>query len=113
MSNHLCYSCRFYKPYYVKGNTRFNKLDTGYCTQSKTTVEKHCECEKFQNMYFARYNFKKAVFSALAENLNTIAEIKQILEEDTEEAWEAFVLEHNLKKQRERDRLRAEQEDIT
>ena len=103
MSEKFCYSCRFYKPYYTKGNIGFNKLDIGLCNQTKTTVEKHTNaCEYFQCRYYARINPKNAALTALTENLNTIAEIKQILEEDDEEALEAFLVERKRQKEKER-----------
>lgn len=107
MSDKFCYNCRFYKPYYTKGNIRFDKLDIGLCSHTKTTIEKrNGACEYFQCMYYARINPKQAALSALTENLNTFSELKQILEEDEEEALEAFLFERNRQKQRERERER-------
>ena len=103
MSEKFCYNCRFYKAYYTKGNIRFDRLDIGLCNQTKTTIEKHNHaCAFFQSTYYARINKKEAALKALAENLNSIAEIKQILEENEEEALEAFLFERNAQKRKER-----------
>ena len=105
MSEKFCYNCRFYKPYYTKGNIQFDKLDIGLCNQTKTTIEKHNKaCVFFQSVYYARVSKKEAALKALTENLNALAEIKQILEENEEEALEAFLLERNLQKRKEREK---------
>ena len=80
-----CYGCRFYKPYYVKGNIQFDKCDIGLCAKKKATVEKRDICDKYENMYYARISYKKVALSAIAEHINVLAELKQILEEDDEE----------------------------
>ena len=103
MSEKFCYNCRFYKAYYTKGSIHFDKLDSGLFKQTNTTIEKHNHaCAFFQSTYYARMSKKEAALKALAENLNLIAEIKQILEEDEEEALEAFLFERNRQKQKER-----------
>ena len=105
MSEKFCYHCRCYKPYYTKGNIRFDKLDIGLCKQTNTTIEKHnCACGFFQNIYYTRLTKKEAALKALSENLNAIAEIKQILEEDEEEALQAFLYERNIQKRKEREK---------
>ena len=105
MSEKFCYNCRFYKAYYTTGSIHFDKLDIGLCKQTKTTIEKHnCACAFFQSAYYARISKKGAALKALTENLNSIAQIKQILEEDEEEALEAFLFERNLQKRKEREK---------
>lgn len=86
--NRHCYRCRFYKPYYTKGYNQFEKCDIGLCTKQKTTVEKHEFCENYNCMYYGRVNRKQSAMSALAEHINILAEIKQILIEDDEEDLE-------------------------
>jgi len=108
MSEKRCYDCRFYRPYYVKGYIRFDKLDMGQCRQTETTVEKHGGCEKFQNMHYCRIDRKQAALAALTENLNAIGELKQILEDDESEALEEFFAQRKL--QKERERIRKEKE---
>ncbi len=97
MSEKCCYDCRFYRPYYVKGYIKFDKLDMGQCGQTETTVEKHGVCEKFQNRRYCRIDRKQA---ALTENLNAIGELKQILEDDESEALEEFLIQRKLQKER-------------
>lgn len=86
-----CYGCRFYKPYYTKGYRQFEKCDIGLCGQSKSTVDKHDSCEKYFCTYHARIDYKKATLAAITEHVNVLAEIKQILEEDDEEAVEELL----------------------
>lgn len=81
-----CYGCKFYKPYFTKGYTQFDRCDIGLCTKKKATVERHESCEKFMCMYYGRVNRMQAALSAIAEHINVLAEIKQIVEEDDEEA---------------------------
>lgn len=80
--NKFCYSCRFYRPYYTKGNIKFDRLDYGRCNREKVTVDKHESCDEFSNMYYGRINRKQAALAALTDNIHALAEIKQILEED-------------------------------
>lgn len=113
MSENYCYNCRFYHPYYTKGYKFFDKQDIGLCGQTKTTVEKHNGCERFQYMYYGRVSSKNAALEALTDSLNTIAEIKQILEEDETEALEEFLVCRGRQKERERklkERAQKEQE---
>lgn len=103
MSENYCYNCRFYHPYYTKGYKKFDRQDIGLCGNKRLTIEKHNNaCEKFQYKYYARVSPKNAALEALADSLNTIAEIKQILEEDDEEALQAFLVERRHQKERER-----------
>lgn len=81
-----CYGCRNYKPYYIKGNKQFDRCDIGLCTKKKSTVERHENCEQYTCMYYGRINRKQSALEALAEHINILAEIKQILEEDDDEA---------------------------
>ena len=86
-----CYGCRHYKPYYTKGNMQFDRCDIGLCTKKKATVERHENCEHYISMYYARINRKQAALDALAEHINVLAEIKQILQEDDDEAVEELL----------------------
>ena len=109
MSEKFCYHCRFYKPYYTRGNIQFDKLDIGVCKQAGKTIEKHNNaCAFFQSAYYAHVSKKEAALKALTENLNAVAEIKQILEESEEEALEAFLYERNLQRRKEREKKRKE-----
>lgn len=81
-----CYGCRYYKPYYTKGNVKFDRCDIGLCAKKKTTVERHEVCDKYSCMYYGRINRKQAALSAIAEHINVLSEIKQILDEDDDEA---------------------------
>ncbi len=96
----FCYNCLYYRPYYTKGNIKFDRCDIGRCGKSRRTVEKHESCEFFAFMRYTRCDRKQAALAALTEHINALAEIKQILEEDDEEAL-AEMLE-NLRRQRQK-----------
>lgn len=85
-ANKHCYSCKYYKPYYTKGYSQFDRCDVGLCVKNKTTIGKHEFCENFVCVYYGRVKRKQAALSAIAEHINILAEIKQILEEDDNEA---------------------------
>lgn len=86
-----CYGCRYYKPYYTKGNKQFDRCDIGLCTRKKTTVERHENCEHYVCMHYARIDRRQAALAALAEHVNVLAELKQILQEDDDEAVEELL----------------------
>lgn len=98
MKDNCCYHCQYYKAYYTKGNTNFDRLDYGLCTQKKETVDKHCGCEKFEYRFYGRVNRKQLALEALAENINLFSEIKQILEEDDDEALDEVIFEYKRRK---------------
>ncbi len=97
-ANKHCYGCKYYKPYFTKGYTQFDQCDIGLCSKKKTTVEKHEFCENFICIYYGRINRKQAALSALAEHINILAEIKQILEEDDEEAIQELFFDFKNRK---------------
>lgn len=102
--NRYCYNCRFYKPYYIKGYKQFDRLDCGICGRTKENVEKHKGCEYFSYKYYARMSRKEAALAAITENVNVLSEIKQILEEDDEDAMEEFLIRmKQQKKKREKE----------
>ncbi len=82
MDNKKCYSCRFYKPYYTKGYFKFDKQEVGFCCSNKSATNYNETCGKFSNKNHVRIGRKQAALKALVDNLNILAEIKQILEED-------------------------------
>ncbi len=93
-----CYGCKYYKPYYTKGYTQFDRCDIGLCSKKKTTVGKHEFCENYTCKYYGSVNRKQAALSALVEHINVLAEIKQILEEDDEEAIKKLFLDFKNRK---------------
>ncbi|MDE6441457.1 MAG: hypothetical protein K2L12_01725, partial [Clostridia bacterium] len=96
--NKHCYSCRYYKPYYTKGYIKFDRCDIGLCTRKEETVEKHKICENYYRMYNIRLNRRQAALSAIAEHINVLAELKQVLEEDDAEAIKELFLEFKNRK---------------
>lgn len=80
-----CYSCRNFKRYYVKGLSRFNKTNLGYCGIRQEIIEKHNICDKYQYSNHAMFSRKKTSLRILADLLTDITAIKQILQEEEEE----------------------------
>lgn len=99
MENKKCYNCRFYKPYYTKGYFKFDKQEIGFCCANQKITEYNETCEKISNKYHVRIDRKQAALKALTENLNLLAEIKQILEEDdADDLEELFTMIRERKK---------------
>lgn len=57
-----------------------------FLTIKKATVEKQECCEQYASMYYGRIGRKQAALKALAEHINVLAEIKQILDEEDDKA---------------------------
>ena len=97
--NKHCYGCRYYKPYYTKGSIRFDRCDIGLCAKKKITVERHEVCENYNCMLYGRVDRRQAALAAVVEHIDLLSELKQILEEDDEEAIkELFVNFKNRKR---------------
>ncbi len=86
-----CYCCSYYRPYYTKGNIKFDRCDIGWCGKYRKTVEKHESCEFFGRRHYMRCDRRQSALAALTEHVNALAEIKQILEEDDKDALEAMI----------------------
>lgn len=93
-----CYSCKHYKPYFTKGYNQFDRCDIGLCSKKKTTVEKHANCERYSCMFYGRVNRKQAALNAIAEHINILAELKQILDEDDDEAIQELFFDFKNRK---------------
>ena len=65
----------------------------------KATVEKHELCENYANVFYARVDRRQAALSAVAEHINALAELKQILEEDDDEEIEELLFNFKKRKQ--------------
>ena len=98
INNKYCYSCKHYKPYYTKGYKQFDKCDIGLCSKKKATVEKQEVCEKYSCMYYGRIDRKQAALSAVADHINVLSELKQILEEDDDEAIQELFFDFKRRK---------------
>lgn len=96
--NKHCYSCKYYKPYYTKGNTQFDRCDIGLCSRKKETVERGNTCENFNWMFYPRINRRNAALSAIVEHITILSEIKQVLEEDDDEAIKELFFEFKNRK---------------
>lgn len=97
MSNNKCYSCKYFKAYYTKGYKEFNKTNLGLCTKSEKTVEKCDGCAELAFCHYTRIGRKEAALAAVVENINLLAELKQILTEDRDEFIDEFA--NNLKQE--------------
>ena len=79
-----CRKCERYQAYYTKGLARFNKEKRGFCRASHAVVENHDCCENwcFRSSYGSRR--KVDMTKALAELIEQLSGIKQILQEENE-----------------------------
>lgn len=93
-----CYGCKYYKPYYAKGYIQFDRCEIGLCSKKKATVERHEVCENYSCMYYGRVNRKQAALSAITEHINILSELKQILEEDDDEAIKELFFDFKKRK---------------
>ncbi len=73
-------------------------LDIGICGKAHETVDKHNGCANFSGKQYGRIDKKTAALTALKDNIDLLAEIKQILEEDNEEVLEELFLKLKEKK---------------
>lgn len=82
-----CYSCKFYKPYFICANIHFEKLDYGLCVRKgeKTQIDdKHQICEHFSGLYcYPRFTSKIAM-KKLAEAADSINIIMQLFKDISE-----------------------------
>ena len=96
--NKHCYSCQYYRPYYIKGNTQFDKCEIGLCKKTKTTVERYGDCDKFSFFYHGRIGRRQAALTAITEHIYLWSEVEQILDEDADEAIKELFLEFRKRK---------------
>lgn len=96
--NKHCYNCQYYRPYYIKGDTQFDRCDIGLCKKKKATVERHEVCENYAFLYHGRIGRRQATLTAIIEHINLLSELKQILDEDDDEAIKELFLEFKKRK---------------
>ena len=83
--NKACWNCRFYKAYYTKGFSGFNKEKCGLCTQENAIKNNQESCIRWQSNQLLRALRKQSAIRALTKALNDISEIQQILGEEQQE----------------------------
>lgn len=79
-----CWNCLKYHAYYTKGLAHFKKEKRGLCSASSTVVENHGCCENwcFRSSHASRR--KVVTTKALAELIELLSGIQQILREENE-----------------------------
>ena len=84
-----CFSCLYFREYYIKGVCRFEKLGYGICDKTQEALQdKRGACEKWKTSS-RRKEKQIAIAPAILENaLNSISELRQILCEAREEEGE-------------------------
>ena len=97
-NNRHCYGCKYYKPYYIKGNIQFDRCDIGLCKRKKQTVDKNDICEEYSSMFYGRVKRRESALLAVIEHINILSELKQILEEDDEEAITELIFDYKRQK---------------
>lgn len=81
-----CYCCRFYKPFYVMGYMKFDRLDYGLCQrygETKRIDNKHDCCNNFIGVYSYPRMDRILAMKKLAEAADSINVIMQIMVEDS------------------------------
>lgn len=81
-----CCNCHYYRAYYFKGYTRFERQMHGYCINRQREVSNHESCTSWCRNQMRRNIRKKVLVRALNDMISDIAEISQILCEDREES---------------------------
>lgn len=79
-----CYTCIFFRRYYIKGDTKFIMTKIGYCVQKKKEMVAKEHCEK----YCRKFNLKRnnqILQNTLDTLLAEITTIRQIIEAEKNE----------------------------
>ena len=78
-----CSECRFCDRYFVKGIKEFKKINFGWCSQRRSTVEIHENCQKFERNV-KKVKSKKLLRCYLSDILTEISEIRMIIKEEND-----------------------------
>lgn len=75
-----CYRCLYFRYYYTKGRTKYDKTKLGHCGKNEATVGIHDGCGHYQLRTKLSYGQRFAKLR-LNDLLNEITEIRKILED--------------------------------
>ena len=77
-----CWSCLYYKAFYLRGSRQYYKQDRGYCDRHKKIVDEQEHCEKWYNGMLSKYIRKRAISEQLTEMTHKLTAIEQALKGD-------------------------------
>lgn len=85
-SSKICRRCGHCDGYYTKNANRFIRAAQSYCKKYDKIVENGDTCECYIANHIGRARSQAAVSQRLAEILRELCEVRQILQENAEEA---------------------------
>ena len=89
-----CWNCRYYRAFYTKGFSRFNKQKIGICNvENRIIGDKHISCDKWCNGFEIKNIRQVAAIKRIDETTDCFIQIKQILIEEKEELQDIKVIE--------------------
>ena len=78
-----CSECRFCDRSFVKRDKRISKINFGWCSQRRSTVEIQENCQKFERNV-KKVKSKRLLRCYLSDILTEISEIRMIIKEEND-----------------------------
>ena len=85
MDKNYCRNCRYYKEFYIKSLSSFEKSGFGICRKANSIVNQKDYCEIWVDNEVKRKMRVEISTRKLDEALTSIIELKQIFKEEKEE----------------------------
>ena len=83
-SNKRCWNCVSFRAYYTRGFCCIMKEDIGLCRRQDIIVGKRDSCESWRFRYLGKDERRRIALGAIPEIYNKIADIAEILKDETE-----------------------------
>lgn len=80
----LCYRCRYFDRYYIKGTKSFNPTPCGWCCQAVAEVRADGGCEKYAAKRKTKLH-EATICRCLSDILTELSELKKVVESDERE----------------------------
>ena len=82
----VCWNCRYYKPFYLKGYCHFDRQKSGMCVKQQKSVNCRDGCGEWEfstefNNGVRRVMNKESALKSISEMQKDLSEIRQILDE--------------------------------
>ncbi|MCL2556417.1 MAG: hypothetical protein FWE03_05330 [Firmicutes bacterium] len=81
MKTQKCKNCTYYTAYYKQWAACYSRLNNGFCTKHNKHQTQVKTCEDFKSNERKKRVREKILFEALAQSINSINDIAQILKE--------------------------------
>lgn len=84
--SNLCYRCKNFERFYIKGNVRFNKTELGRCCVKREIVNYFGGCENYKHRLknISRFAARERIDKLLCE----ITELRCLIEDDSRDESE-------------------------